>query len=190
MLTVLLSAVLVAVVSADSIPQFVVPGKCANVLVQNNFDLHQYSGRWYQTSIIDNPYQPFTRCIHSNFENSALDNGFQVTTAGFSSSNEYLRMMGKIYPTKDFPAAHMLVDFPNTIAAPFQVIATDYHTYSCVYSCIAFDGYKAEFGFIYSRTPQTSGPATDKCAAVFRANGVNVSAFKSVSHAADCVYRA
>ncbi|XP_063600418.1 crustacyanin-A2 subunit-like [Penaeus indicus] len=190
MLTVLISALLVAVVSADAIPEFLVPGKCANVAIQDNFDLRMYSGRWYQTSIIDNPYQPFTRCIHSNFEHSALDSGFQVTTAGFSPSNDYLKMMGKIYPTKDFPAAHMLVDFPSTIAAPFQVVATDYHTYSCVYSCIAFNNYKAEFGFVYSRTPQTSGPATEKCAAVFSANGVDVSAFKPVPHTAECVYRA
>ncbi|XP_027230095.2 crustacyanin-A2 subunit [Penaeus vannamei] len=188
--TVVITALLVAVVSADTIPHFVVPGKCANVLVQDNFDLHKYSGRWYQTSIIDNPYQPFTRCIHSNFEYSALDGEFQVITAGSSPSNDYLRMMGKIYPTRDLPAAHMLVDFPATIAAPFQVLATDYHSYSCVYSCIAYDNYKAEFGFVYSRTPQTSGPATDKCAAVFSANGVNVSAFRPVPHGADCVYRA
>nr|XP_027230095.1 crustacyanin-A2 subunit-like [Penaeus vannamei] len=115
---------------------------------------------------------------------------FQVITAGSSPSNDYLRMMGKIYPTRDLPAAHMLVDFPATIAAPFQVLATDYHSYSCVYSCIAYDNYKAEFGFVYSRTPQTSGPATDKCAAVFSANGVNVSAFRPVSHGTDCIYRA
>lgn len=39
--TVVITALLVAVVSADTIPHFVVPGKCANVLVQDNFDLHK-----------------------------------------------------------------------------------------------------------------------------------------------------
>ncbi|XP_042856892.1 crustacyanin-A2 subunit-like [Penaeus japonicus] len=190
MLTTVVTALLVAVVSADSIPSFVVPGKCANVANQDNFDLRKYSGRWYQTSIIDNPYQPFTRCIHSNYEYSDSDYGFQVTTAGFSPSDDYLKMVGKIYPTKEFPAAHMLIDFPSVIAAPYEVIATDYDSYSCVYSCIAFDSYKAEFGFVFSRTPQTSGPATEKCAAVFRSNGVDFSAFKPVSHTAECVYRA
>lgn len=87
-----------------------------------------------------------------------------------------------------YPALNHTNPFPTAIAAPFQVLATDYHSYSCVYSCIAYDNYKAEFGFVYSRTPQTSGPATDKCAAVFSANGVNVSAFRPISHGADCVY--
>ncbi|ROT83835.1 crustacyanin subunit A [Penaeus vannamei] len=88
------------------IPDFVVPGKCAKVANQDKFDLRK-------TQIIDNAYQPFTRCIHSNYDYSDSDYGFKVTTAGFSPSNEYLRMQGKIYPTKDFPAAHMLIDFPT-----------------------------------------------------------------------------
>ncbi|ROT83844.1 crustacyanin subunit A [Penaeus vannamei] len=182
MFSTLVAATLVALVSADGIPDFVVPGKCAKVANQDKFDLRKYSGRWYQTQIIDNAYQPFTRCIHSNYDYSDSDYGFKVTTAGFSPSNEYLRMQGKIYPTKDFPAAHMLIDFPTVFAAPYEVIETDYDSYSCVYSCIEMSGYKAEFGFVFSRTPQTSGPANDKCASVFRKNGVDFSSFRCCSY--------
>ncbi|ROT83832.1 crustacyanin subunit A [Penaeus vannamei] len=181
MFSTLVAATLVALVSADGIPDFVVPGKCAKVANQDKFDLRK---------IIDNAYQPFTRCIHSNYDYSDSDYGFKVTTAGFSPSNEYLRMQGKIYPTKDFPAAHMLIDFPTVFAAPYEVIETDYDSYSCVYSCIEMSGYKAEFGFVFSRTPQTSGPANDKCASVFRKNGVDFSSFSDVAHTAECVYRA
>ncbi|ROT83788.1 crustacyanin subunit A [Penaeus vannamei] len=160
MFTTLVAAALVALVSADGIPDFVVPGRCAKVANQDKFDLRRYSGRWYQTQIIDNAYQPYTRCIHSNYDYSDSDYGFKVTTAGFSPNNEYLRLQGKIYPTKDFPAAHMLIDFPTVFAAPYEVIETDYETYSCVYSCIDWNGYKSEFGFVFSRTPQTSGQRT------------------------------
>ncbi|XP_042855420.1 crustacyanin-A2 subunit-like [Penaeus japonicus] len=190
MLNALVAAALVAVVAADSIPDFVVPGNCAKVANQDNFDLRRYSGRWYQTQIIDNAYQPFTRCIHSNYDYSDSDYGFKVTTAGFSPNNEYLRLQGKIYPTKDFPAAHMLIDFPTALAAPYEVIETDYENYACVYSCIDWDNYKSEFGFVFSRTPQNSGPASDKCASVFRRNGVDFSTFNVVPHTAECVYRA
>ena len=114
----------------------------------------------------------------------------QVTTAGFSPNNEYLRLVGQIYPTKDFPAAHMLIDFPTVFAAPYEVIDTDYETYSCVYSCIEWDNYKSEYGFVFSRTPQSTGPANAKCAAVFRNNGVDFSRFAQVEHTAECVYRA
>ncbi|XP_027238707.2 crustacyanin-A2 subunit [Penaeus vannamei] len=190
MFTTLVAAALVALVSADGIPDFVVPGRCAKVANQDKFDLRRYSGRWYQTQIIDNAYQPYTRCIHSNYDYSDSDYGFKVTTAGFSPNNEYLRLQGKIYPTKDFPAAHMLIDFPTVFAAPYEVIETDYDSYSCVYSCIDWNGYKSEFGFVFSRTPQTSGPANDKCASVFRKNGVDFALFNEVAHTAECVYRA
>lgn len=82
----------------------------------------QYSGRWYWTHLIDNPYMPIERCSHSNYDYSETDYGFQVTTAGFSPNNEYLRLQGKIYPTKEFPTAHMLLDFPTgmfTTSCPY-----------------------------------------------------------------------
>ncbi|ROT83808.1 crustacyanin-A [Penaeus vannamei] len=171
MFTTLVAAALVALVSADGIPDF-------------------YSGRWYQTQIIDNAYQPYTRCIHSNYDYSDSDYGFKVTTAGFSPNNEYLRLQGKIYPTKDFqlPTCSS-ISLPVLFAAPYEVIETDYETYSCVYSCI-WNGYKSEFGFVFSRTPQTSGPANDKCAPSSAKNGVDFALFNDVAHTAECVYRA
>ncbi|KAG7177237.1 crustacyanin-A2 subunit [Homarus americanus] len=183
-------AALVACVAADGIPSFVTAGKCASVANQDNFDLRRYAGRWYQTHIIENAYQPVTRCINSNYEYSGNDYGFKVTTAGFNPNDEYLKIDFKVYPTKEFPAAHMLIDAPSVFAAPYEVIETDYETYSCVYSCITTDNYKSEFAFVFSRTPQTSGPAVEKCAAVFNKNGVEFSKFVPVSHTAECVYRA
>ncbi|ROT83810.1 crustacyanin subunit A [Penaeus vannamei] len=171
-------------VSADGIPDFVVPGRCAKVANQDKFDLRRYSGRWYQTQIIDNAYQPYTRCIHSNYDYSDSDYGFKVTTAGFSPNNEYLRLQGKIYPTKDFPAAHMLIDFPTVFAAPYEVIETDYDSYSCVYSCIDWNGYKSEFVFRLPVQRTTSAPPSS------RKNGVDFSSFNEVAHTAECVYRA
>nr|XP_053635313.1 crustacyanin-A2 subunit [Cherax quadricarinatus] len=190
MFTTVIAAALVACVAADGIPSFVTPGKCASVANQDNFDLRKYAGRWYQTHIIENPYQPVTRCVHSNYDYSESDYGFKVTTAGFNPSDEYLKIDFSVYPTKEFPAAHMLIDAPSVFASPYEVIETDYDTYSCVYSCVTTDKYKSEFGFVFSRTPQTSGPAAEKCAAVFNKNGVEFSKFKPVQQTAECVYRA
>ncbi|KAK4293999.1 hypothetical protein Pmani_033350 [Petrolisthes manimaculis] len=84
----------------------------------------------------------------------------------------------------------MLLEGPTVFATPYKVIETDYETYSCVYACISFDNYKTEFAFVFSRSPQNSGPATEKCAAVFNRNGVEFSKFEVVPHTAECVYRA
>ncbi|KAK4322112.1 hypothetical protein Pmani_007125 [Petrolisthes manimaculis] len=190
MYTPLLVAAFVACVAGDAIPDFVKPGKCAPVNLQNNFDLRKYSGRWYWTHMMDNLYMPIERCSHSNYEYSEIDYGFAVTTAGFSPSNEYLRLQGKIYPTKEFPTAHMLLDFPTVFAAPYKVIETDYETYSCIYSCMDSNDFKSEFGFVFSRSPVTDGLAEAKCAAVFSKNGIDFSLFNRISHTAECAYRA
>ncbi|ROT62661.1 crustacyanin subunit A [Penaeus vannamei] len=188
MLKALVAAALVALVAADGIPDFVAPGNCAKV--GKSRQLRPSQSRWYQVQIIDNAYQPYTRCIHSNYDYSDSFNGFRVTTAGFSPNNEYLRLQGKIYPTKDFPPAHMLIDFPTVFAAPYEVIETDYDSYACVYSCIDTDKYKSEFGFVFSRTPQNSASAISRCASVFRRNGVDFSLFNPVPHTSECVYNA
>ncbi|XP_071551818.1 LOW QUALITY PROTEIN: crustacyanin-A2 subunit-like [Panulirus ornatus] len=189
MFATVLAAALVICVAGDGIPEFVSSGKCAAVQLQDNFDLRRYAGRWYHTHMIENPYQAVSRCIHSTYEYSDTDYGFKVTTGGFNSNNEYLSLDLKIYPTKEFPAAHMLLDAPSVFAAPYEVIETDYDTYSCVYSCISTGNFKSEFGFVFSRTAQTSGPALQKCASVFQKNGVEFSKFVPVSQTAECVYR-
>ncbi|XP_068226196.1 crustacyanin-A2 subunit-like [Palaemon carinicauda] len=176
--------------ASQALPDFLVPGNCANVKVQDKFDLRRYHGRWYQTEIMENAYQPYTKCINSFYDYSDADYGFRVATAGFSPKDEHLKLEGKIYPTKEFAASHMLIDFPTVMGYPYQVIETDYETYSCVYSCLDWNTYKTEFGFVFSRTPQNGGPATQKCAEVFRRNGVDFSKFLTVPHSAECSYRA
>lgn len=52
------------------------------------------------------------------------------------------------------------------------------------------NGFKSEFGFVYSRSPVSDGVAQDKCAAVFAKNGVDFSRFNRVPQTAECVYRA
>ncbi|XP_068226194.1 crustacyanin-A2 subunit-like [Palaemon carinicauda] len=186
----ILTAFLVASAAADGLPEFLVPGKCASVNVQDGFDLRKYHGRWYQTEILENPYQPYSKCINSFYGYSDANYGFDVTTAGFNYNNEHLKLEGRIYPTEGFPVSHMLIDFPTVLGFPYQVIETDYYTYSCVYSCLDWNTYKTEFAFVFSRTPQNGGPATARCAEVFKRNGIDFSKFVTVPHSAECVYRA
>ncbi|XP_066942281.1 crustacyanin-A2 subunit-like [Macrobrachium rosenbergii] len=188
----LFSVIVGCVVCEDTpdIPDFLEKGDCAKVGVFPKFDLRRYSGRWYQTEIIKNAYQPYTKCINSFYDYSEPMFGFKVRTAGFSPEGEHKKLEGKIYPTKDFPASHMLIDFPTVMGWPYEVVDTDYDTYSCAYSCVDWNAYKTEFAFVFSRTPENNGPATAKCKAIFNKHGVDFSKFLTVPHTDDCVYRA
>ncbi|KAK7086097.1 hypothetical protein SK128_008425 [Halocaridina rubra] len=173
--------------AGEDLPEFLKPGKCADVAVQKDFDLSRYGGRWYHTEVIDNPYMPYVKCINSVYDISG--DGFDVTTDGVDSNDEHQEMQGKIYSTDAFQKAHMQVDFPDVIGSPFKVIETDYESYSCVYSCLDWSSYKTEFGFVFSRSPQNSGIATKKCAEVFKRNGVDVGKFMTIPQSSKCDYR-
>nr|ACL37113.1 crustacyanin-A2 precursor [Panulirus cygnus] len=190
MLTAIFLAAFASCVAADAAPGFVQPGKCAELPIQNNFDLRKYAGRWYQSHAIPNPFEPGTSCLHAYFDYSETLYGFHVSSAGLGAENDYLKLEFDVYPVKEFPAAHMLLDGPTMIAAPFEVVETDYKSYSCVYSCNSMGGYRAEFGFVFTRSLANAGPAAERCAAVFNKNGVEFSRFEPISHPKDCVYRA
>ncbi|XP_068226336.1 crustacyanin-A2 subunit-like [Palaemon carinicauda] len=189
---ILVLAIIGSVLSEDTpdIPEFLQKGNCAKVGIFPKFDLRRYSGRWYQTDIIEIPYQPYTRCINSFYDYSEPMYGFNVRTAGFTPEGVHEKKEGKIYPTERFPASHMLIDFPTVMGYPYEVIDTDYVTYSCVYSCVDWNAYKTEFAFVFSRTPENNGPATAKCKSVFTKRGIDFSTFVPVPHTDDCVYRA
>ncbi|ROT83789.1 crustacyanin subunit A [Penaeus vannamei] len=180
MFTTLVAAAPRALVSADGIPDFVVPERCAKVANQDNTP-----AAGIRPQIIDNAYQPYTRCIHSNYDYSDSDTGFKVTTAGFSPNNEYLRLQGKSTPQglPCCPHAHRF-SYRYFFAAPYEVIETDYETYSCVYSCIDWNGYKSEFGFVFLPHPTDfrSSEQRQVAPSVFRKNGVDFALFNEVAH--------
>ncbi|XP_068226335.1 crustacyanin-A2 subunit-like [Palaemon carinicauda] len=172
------------------IPEYLERGNCAEVGALPKFDLRRYSGRWYQTDVIEIPHQPYTRCINSFYDYSEPMYGFNVRTAGLTPEGTHEKNEGKIYPTDENPASHMLIDFPTVLGYPYVVIDTNYETYACVYSCVDWNEYKTEFAFVFSRTPENNGPATAKCKKVFSKRGIDFSKFVTVPHTEECTYRA
>merc|ERR1712142_477168 len=59
--------------------------------------------------------------------------------------------------------AHLTVTAEGVPEAPYQIIDTDYHNYACVYSCMSFVGFKAEFSWVFGRAPVLAQEFIDKC---------------------------
>ncbi|XP_068223784.1 crustacyanin-A2 subunit-like [Palaemon carinicauda] len=178
--------VVASVSCQGGLPDFLLAGKCADVSLQPNFDVRKYAGRWFMTEITENPYLPLKKCVTSKYDLDEEEHGFRVTTSGLDVNWEHKSLQGNVSQTSRSPSAHLHLDFPGVIGSPYKVIETDYENYSCVYSCIDWSGYKTEFGFVFSRTQENWGHATEKCSEVFKKNGVDFNNFVAIPQSSDC----
>merc|ERR1712142_905177 len=167
-------------VSKPGVPSFLESGKCIDVGLKDNFDFFKYSGKWYLGYKTDNPFLgDMYRCIESDYRYMGpAIKGFNVKTSGRTKSFKKAEQNGELRSPQEFEDASMSVSFPNTFPANYQVIDTDYTSYSCVYSCTTTSNFKAEFGFVFARNPEDIHKAWVKCAPAFTINRINYAKFK------------
>ncbi|KAK4322316.1 hypothetical protein Pmani_006922 [Petrolisthes manimaculis] len=89
----------------------------------------------------------------------------------------HVELTDTIIPQQPDPA-HMTVTAAGVPAAPYQILETDYRTYSCVYSCLEYFGFRAEFAWVFGRTPTLSTNTRARCHQVL--TQINVQSTKMV----------
>jgi len=157
--------------------EFVETGKCADVGVQSNFEYSKYAGSWYWSFLTDNPFLgDMAKCIKSDLTEAG--EAFDVVTSGQTVYGAERQQVGQYRSTQEFADASMSVFFDGVIPANLKVVETDYERYSCVYSCTTTNGFKAEFGFIFTRDPKDAEYAFAKCGSQFVSKGINFAKFK------------
>lgn len=126
---------------------------------------------------MDNPFLgDVQKCIQSDYTVSGT--GFSVRTSGQNFNGNNAQQIGEIKSTQEFPPASLSVFFPDTFPANYQVMETDYTSYSCVYSCTTTSNHKSEFGFVFSRTPEGVNSAWTKCGPSFLKNRIDFAKLK------------
>ncbi|CAL4106414.1 unnamed protein product, partial [Meganyctiphanes norvegica] len=159
------------------VQSFVESGKCPGVTLQDNFNYQQYAGKWFMGYKMDNPFLgDVQKCIQSDYTVSGT--GFSVRTSGQNFNGNNAEQIGEIKSTQEFPPASLSVFFPDTFPANYQVMETDYSSYSCVYSCTTTNNHKSEFGFVFSRTPEGVNSAWTKCGPSFLKNRIDFAKLK------------
>ncbi|KAK8723675.1 hypothetical protein OTU49_011489 [Cherax quadricarinatus] len=143
------------------IPEFLEFGDCANVTLKTDFDPVKYAGLWFDIESVPNEYQHTKQCIiqYYTWTGTHMD----VATRGLSEKGKKVQqgavMHKEIEATDNPDPAYMTVVASGVPEAPYQIVATDYRSYSCVYSCIEYFGFRAEFSWVFGRTP-TLPPTT------------------------------
>ena len=128
------------IVALTSLVSAAYQGECPEVPVQENFDANAYLGRWY--TIARDKYSDFEwfgQCETATY--SHQDNGdIKVVNRGWFwwAFFNYTSVTGNANCPDNGPRCH--VDFSGqaskrTGPANYNVITTDYKTYSLVYSC-------------------------------------------------------
>ncbi|XP_063613025.1 crustacyanin-A2 subunit-like [Penaeus indicus] len=172
------------------IPDFLELGDCAKVVLKENFDPVKYAGLWFDIESVPNQYQHTKKCVTQNY--TWTGEYMNVGTRGLTDEDEKVRQ-GAVMHVEDYDVekpdpAYMTVDASGVPAAPYQIIATDYRTYSCVYSCLEYFGFRAEFAWVFGRTPTLPPSTIARCHKKFTGMGVDPKKMFPIVQGETCPY--
>lgn len=170
------------------IPSFLEFGNCAKVDLKENFDPVKYTGLWFDIETVPNEYQHTKKCVTQNY--TWTGERMDVATRGLSVEDKKVRQTAFMLRDKNIPnPASMLVNAEGVPEAPYQVVATDYRTFSCVYSCLdGYAGFMAEFMWVFSRTPTLPAEKVKYCYDIFDTMGVDPEKMMPVVQGQPCPY--
>ncbi|CAL4146813.1 unnamed protein product [Meganyctiphanes norvegica] len=189
---------------------FVIPAVLANPLAPRiecpkftpveDFDIPQYLGRWYDIEhskwnfggeelLCTSPKYGLINATTVSVENfSLLDSAlglFPVKATGTASVTDIPGSLLVDFPYGDSPSPLTPDGYGN-----YNVLKTDYVTYSCIYDCQPTEDqvYDGVIAWVVSRTPQLADAARQECEDVFFSLGVDMSNFIHTYQGPDCTY--
>ncbi|XP_071521225.1 crustacyanin-A2 subunit-like [Panulirus ornatus] len=141
------------------IPDFLEMGSCAKVTLKPDFDPVKYTGLWFDIESVPNEYQYTKMCVTQNY--TWTGQVMRVATRGLTQDETKVQQGAVMHPEQD--PAHMTVEAAGVPEAPYQIVDTDYRSFSCVYSCLEYFGFRAEFAWVFSRTPTLPDDKIKRC---------------------------
>ncbi|KAK8377943.1 hypothetical protein O3P69_014109 [Scylla paramamosain] len=156
--------------------------------LKENFDPMKYSGLWFDIESVPNEYQYTKKCVTQNY--TWTGEQMDVATRGLTDDDEKIRQMAVMVKDESLlDPASMIVQAAGVPEAPYQIIATDYRTYSCVYSCLdGYAGFMAEFMWVFSRTPSLPADKIKYCHDIFNNTGADPMKMVPVVQQDPCPY--
>ncbi|XP_068234636.1 crustacyanin-A2 subunit-like [Palaemon carinicauda] len=163
-------------------PSFLETGKCASFSLVDDFQIERYLGRWYYAWSVPSTYVKAHTCAVDIV--TMTGKKMKVVTKGFTPGGSRARTQAKLnyVVPKSTKKPYMQLEATSIPAVPYVILATDYTSYSCIYSCYNIIGLKAEFYWIYSRTPEIAPEAQQKCFTLFESGGLDLSRMVTHKH--------
>ncbi|XP_042239148.1 apolipoprotein D-like [Homarus americanus] len=146
---------------------------CPNLRLMKNFSTDKYMGVWYEIQAQPNIFQSIKSCLASSYKRVKTE--IHVLSEGLDSSGASTTTKSILKIVDPQNPAHMVTDFVPGVEPPFDIVDTDYKTFSCAHSCLSIVGIKTEFVFIYSRNRTLRSNSTQHCLSIFESYGIDLS---------------
>jgi len=170
-------------------------GACPTFSVKTNFDTTKYLGKWYEYSKNPTKFEEGGICNIANYEdktangkvvigvlNQRIDKGKWIYAKGNAELGE---------PSNAEKPGKFIVNFydpPSTRTAEetnYNVLDTDYTSYTIVYACADRAGKKNEFLWILTRQQSPSATVTNAALQKIQNMGIETANMKTVKQT-DC----
>ena len=148
-----------------------------NVKPVDNFNVHNYLGKWYEIARLDHSFERGLTRVTAEY---ALreDGGLKVTNRGYSAAeNRWKEAVGKAYFVEEPNKGYLKVSFFGPFYGSYIIIdLNEDYRYSLV--C----GPDRSFLWILSRTPEMQAEVKDRLIRKAAALGFDTSRFIHVTH--------
>ncbi|XP_065804887.1 apolipoprotein D-like isoform X1 [Labrus bergylta] len=132
-------------------------GNCPQPSVQENFNVTQYMGTWYEVEKLPAMFER-GKCNQATY--SLLDDGtVKVRNVELLANGKISSIEGVAKVKNSSQPAILDVSFFRGVPdAPYWVLSTDYHSHALVYSCSDYFGlFHIDFAWILARTRVLTG---------------------------------
>ncbi|XP_001660226.2 lazarillo protein [Aedes aegypti] len=136
-----------------------VQGPCRDLPVENQFNITQYMGTWYEIKRYENEFQPNGDCVTAQYtlNTTNMEVTVENTMKKLPDQKPSVARGRAVLANPTSAEAKLLVRFestPETVPSSiYWVLKTDYQKYAVVWSCHAAGENSTESAWILSRSP-------------------------------------
>lgn len=160
-------------------------GQCPEFSNIETFDVPPYLGRWFESQRFEAGFELGQTCVTADY-GYLSPTMITVTNTANLPDGSLTSIVGNATATDT--VGQLIVYFPGNGLGVYNVLDTDYETYSCVYACAQVGELREQFAWILSRTEELDADTLTAARAVYESNGIDVSFFQDTPQGGDCVY--
>jgi len=165
--------------------QVITPGKCPEFVTKDPFEIPPYLGTWYEIQKFANVDQLGSTCNYAEYSDNG-DGTVGVHNAGLDADGNVSEIFGYVEES-DIPGRLLLHLDGVPVVGDYNVLDTDYVTWTAVYSCGNILGASVEQAWILARDNILTPEQLNEAFAAYTKWGIDIS-HMSVSPQENCTY--